>query len=205
VDPGSVGNLCGDKWAKEVAIAASRNGHKPSYQKRARPLQVSGVGNGSQSCGYDCRLPVGLRQAGSQQVSLGELTIPSVQDLNLPGLLGKLSLKRNRAVWDFVTDTLYFMGPGDYDLAKAMPPGTDSYQLETAPSCHSVLPFCEYAPASSITEHTLTLVTNRGEAAGSRSGQGLPPPPAAPPVLPPSAARGETFFPLPGVQPSYEH
>ena len=72
VDPGSVGNLCGDKWAKEVAIAASRSGHRPSYQKRARPLQVSGVGNGAQSCSYDCRLPIGLRHTGSQRISFGD-------------------------------------------------------------------------------------------------------------------------------------
>ncbi len=26
VDPGSIGNLCGDAWAKSVAVAASRHG-----------------------------------------------------------------------------------------------------------------------------------------------------------------------------------
>ena len=137
VDPGSVGNLCREKWAKEVAIAAARSGHRPSYQKRARPLQVSGVASGAQSCSYDRRLPVGLRHAGNQQISLGELTIPSVQGSDLPRLLGKLALKKNRAVWDFVTDTLYFMVLGDNELRKPMPPGTDSFQLETAPSGHS--------------------------------------------------------------------
>ena len=83
--------------------------------------------------------------------------------LQVPGLLGKLALKNNRAVWDFVTDRLYFMGPGDYELERVMAPGTDSFQLETAPSGHSVLPCCEYSPASSSTEHTLILVTNRRE------------------------------------------
>ena len=39
---------------------------------------------------------------------------------------------------------MYFLGPGDYDLLKALPPGTDAYQLETAPSGHLVLPICEY-------------------------------------------------------------
>ena len=63
-----------------------------------------------------------------------------MQGSDLPGLLGKLALKRNRAVWDFVRHRLYFMGLGDYDQDKAMPPGTDSFQLETAPSGHSVLP-----------------------------------------------------------------
>ena len=102
MDPGSVGNLCGDKWAKEVAITASRHGHRPSYTKRPRPLQVSGVGNGSQQCNYDCQLPVSLRQAGSDRTSLGELTIPAVQNSELPGLLGHTALRTNRAVWDFV-------------------------------------------------------------------------------------------------------
>ena len=60
----------------------------------------------------------------------------------MPGLLGKLALKRNRAVWDFTTDQLYFLGPGDYDLLRALPPGTDTFQLETAPfwtECASLL------------------------------------------------------------------
>ena len=99
-----------------------------------------------------------------------------------------------------MTDALCFMGPGDYELEKAMPPGTDSFQLETAPSGHSVLPCCEYAPASNITEHTLTLIASRREAAGRHAGQCVPPPPAAPPVLPPSAARGETLIPPPAVR-----
>ena len=205
VDPGSVGNLCGDKWAKEVAIAANRNGHNPSYQQRARPLQVSGVGSGSQKCNYDCRLPIGLRHSKSQQTTLGELTIPAVQSSDLPGLLGKQSLKRNRAVWDFVTDKLYFMGPGDHDLEKAMPPGTDVFQLETAPSGHSVLPCCEFSSASGSTEHTLTLITNRGEATNRRTTPGLPPPPATPPVLPVTASRSEFLVPPPAGPPSAEY
>ena len=47
VDPGSVGNLGGDQWCKEVAVAGSRAGKKPSYKKRPKPLSVSGVGHGS--------------------------------------------------------------------------------------------------------------------------------------------------------------
>ena len=35
-----------------------------------------------------------------------------------------------------MTDSLYCVGPGDYDLEWAMPPGTDTFQLEKAPSGH---------------------------------------------------------------------
>jgi hypothetical protein len=47
IDPGSVGNLSGDAWAKGVAQAATKNGHTPSCEKRPRPLRVSVVGQGA--------------------------------------------------------------------------------------------------------------------------------------------------------------
>ena len=34
VDPGSVGNLCGDKWAKEIALMAKSNGRNLVHHKR---------------------------------------------------------------------------------------------------------------------------------------------------------------------------
>ena len=162
------------------------------------------MGHGAQECKFDCRLPVGLRHASGQRTILGEFTVPSVQGSDLPGLLGKSALKKNRAVWDFVTDTLYFMGPGDYELERAMPPGTDKIQLETAPSGHSVLPCCEYTPVADSGEHTLTLMTGSGgrstEAASSNASRPPPPrspPPANPPVLPVSATRSEVLVPPP--------
>ena len=90
IDPGSVGNLCGDKWAKNVAVTAHRNGHKPTYDLRNKPLRVSGVGEGAQSCDYDCKLPIALRQVHGQsaQVSIGHITTPTVPNSELPGLLG---------------------------------------------------------------------------------------------------------------------
>ena len=39
VDPGSVGNMCGDKWARNVARMAVRNGMKPNYEKREKTLE----------------------------------------------------------------------------------------------------------------------------------------------------------------------
>ena len=64
IDPGSVGNLCGDRWAHKVAQAAKNAGREPSYERRSTPLNVSGVGHGSQKCVYDCTLPVALRKSG---------------------------------------------------------------------------------------------------------------------------------------------
>ena len=69
IDPGSVGNLCGDRWAREVALMAKAHGRKPAHQRRERALQVSGVGNGSQQCHYDCQLPVAIRPEGGKGTS----------------------------------------------------------------------------------------------------------------------------------------
>ena len=168
---------------------AKQNGHKPSYEKRPRPLQVCGVGNGSQECHYDCVLPVAVRPGSQNQANIGNLQVPAVSNSDLPGLLGLTALRKNRAILDFNTLRLYFCGPGDYELNKEVPPGTDSYQLEFAPSGHIVLPCCEYQKASPSSQHSLTLLARDHSPShhsnGSRSSsQPPPPPPATPPVLP---------------------
>ena len=180
VDPGSVGNLCGDKWAKEIATHAHRNGKRPSYVAKDKPLKVSGVGSGSQFCNYDCQLPVAFRHADGSSSSIGELKTPAVQDSDLPGLLGLSALRRNRAIIDFTTLKLHFLGPGDITVEKALPPGSESFQMEIAPSGHIVLPCCEFAPEERQEDHTLILHTRQQIPARSQS---LPPPPRRPPNL----------------------
>ena len=204
VDPGSVGNLGGDKWCRAVAISGSRAGKKPSYQKRPRPLSVSGVGHGSQKCNFDCHLPVALRHARTNDISEGTIDLPAVQNSDMPGLLGNESLIKNKAIWDFDNMKMYFVGPGEYDLLRALPPGTDVFQLERAPSGHIVLPICEFEGSPAKPEHTLTLMTRRSanggrhaEAGASSSPSGLPPPPASPPVLPSTADRAAALPPPP--------
>ena len=49
VDTGSPGNVCGSEWSEEMASAAASAGREPpEYQKRGRPLAMSGIGAGSQ-------------------------------------------------------------------------------------------------------------------------------------------------------------
>ena len=164
IDPGSVGNLCGDRWAKTVAQAAARSGRTPSYEKRSKPLNVSGVGHGSQAAPFDCKLPISLKHNDSHAVSSGTVTTPAVANSDLPGLLGLTALRKNKAIIDFSTLTMYFTGPGNYDLNKSLPPGTDCFQCELAPSGHMVIPCCEYDNQSSQRGDTeLTLVTRQRE------------------------------------------
>ena len=130
VDPGSVWDLAGSQWAGAVAYQAHLNGLRPNCHRRGSPLKISGVGQGSQHCAFDSHLPVAIRtDAGIKRT--GTMFTPTVTNSQLPGLLGLKALKQNRAVLDVNTNKLYFLGPGDYDLAKAMPPGTDCIQCET--------------------------------------------------------------------------
>ena len=87
---------------------AKRNGHRPSYSERPRPLEVCGVGNGAQLCHYDCNLPVAIQPKNTNETNMRDLRVPAVSNSDLPGLLGLTALKKNRAVLDFTTLKLYF-------------------------------------------------------------------------------------------------
>jgi len=143
IDPGSVGNLGGSKWAKEVARRAMQAGRKPEQHKRDRPLNVSGVGNGSQHCDFNVVLPIAFERLDST-FGRGTFELPVVPDSELPGLLGLQSMRDRRTILDLNTMQMHLLGPGDYDLLTILPPGSESYQCLTAPSGHMVLPCCAY-------------------------------------------------------------
>jgi hypothetical protein len=159
VDLGFVGNLRGDAWAKSIATAAAKAGLKPSYTKRDRPVNVKGVGKGAQQCKCDRTLPIALRKAAGDSVTLGSSITPMNSGSEFLSLLGLSSLRKNRGI----------CGPGDYELQKAFPPGSDSFQLELAPSGHLVFPCCELDGEKAVTsdDFTLSLVT-RSQPVSSR-------------------------------------
>ena len=78
--------------------------------------------------------------------SNGTFHVPILEGSNahLPGLLGLQSMRDQNAILDTQTLRLYFCGPGKYDLNAVLPPGTESFQCELAPSGHIVLPCGEY-------------------------------------------------------------
>ena len=102
----------------------------------------------------------------------GHISISSVHNSKLPGLMGLNALIKNRALLDFRTQELYFLGPGDYDLTKAVPAGTDVFDLERAPSGHLVIPCCEYE-GHNPQDHggdALTLLTREPAPASNEQG-----------------------------------
>ena len=147
VDPGSYGNLVGAQWLEE---AVSRMHVQPNFIPRDSPLQVGGVGKGAQVCRDDCRMPISLtRQDGS--VSAGSFTSPVVLQSGCPALLGLRSLQENRAILDLSKKQLHFVGRGEPTLV--LPPGSETFQLETAISGHLLLPCVSSSPATAGEHH----------------------------------------------------
>ena len=143
VDPGSIYNLSGDRWAKEMYRIAEANGREAAQKKRDKPLQVAGVGHGTQGAKYDVNIPVALKTAAGDFKD-GNFDAPCIADSDIPGLLGLRSLEENRSLLDTVNSKLYFLGPGDYDLMAMLPPGTECYDLQKSTSGHLILPMTHY-------------------------------------------------------------
>ena len=169
VDCGSVGNLCGEDWARAVSEAAKKARKTVFYTQRTKTLNVRGVGPDASQCTHDLTFPIGLKTADGSGSSAGTFISPTIPASDVPGLLGLSALRKNRALVDCNTLQLHFCGPGDYHLEKTLPPGTETYQMEVAPSGHLVLPCCEYsapesAPSSSASlSPPLVLLTDRLE------------------------------------------
>ena len=108
----------------------------------------------------------------------GSINLPTVSKSDLPGLLGLATLKKRRTIIDTVTGKLYMMGPGDYDLLKAMPPGTDVFQCEYAPSGHMILPCAEHAKGEPRKDEEDFVLYNRD--GGNRQVETIAPPPPQP-------------------------
>ena len=92
--------------------------------------------------------------------------------------MGLQALRNNKAVIDFNKMELHFLGEADYQLEKELPEGTDTFQLELAPSGHIVLPCSEFNRSADLqkADHTLTLITEH-----ATINHDIPPPPPRPP------------------------
>ena len=124
-------------------------------------MPVGGVGKTPQLVKFDCHLPIAFKKIGMDgDVTQATIHVPTLSDSQVPGLLGLNALRKMRAIIDFDKNILYHRGPGDYDLDKAMPPGTESYQLEHTISGHLALPCCEYKDAepNAVKKEVLSLM-----------------------------------------------
>ena len=179
VDPGSYGNIAGGNWVKRTATLAIQGGAsaKPVQTKRKTPLNVSGVGTGSQVCNYDVTLPIALRNDRGETLS-ATFSSATLDDGDLPALLGLKTLVEQRALLDLSTMKLHFCGPGDATIN--LPPGSQSFQLSQSTSGHLMLPCCNFeggrqlhdASSSSL---ALATATSPGPGVPETDGSAAPP------------------------------
>ena len=101
---------------------------------------------------------------------MGSLSAPAVVNSDLLGLLGLNALRKNGGILDFATLRLHFVGPAGIEVEKHLPPGSESFQTELAPSGHMVLPCCEFQCGSIESDHSLTLLT-QGNSTSSSEGR----------------------------------
>ena len=120
MDIGSVGNLMSRSWAKAQSLLAYAAGYKSREKKRSTPLKISGVGEGCQLCNSDGIVPVCIKDE-SGETSLGTFEAPLAPG-NMPALMGRVSMERQRTILDCIMHKVYFLGPGHYqeNLENAM-------------------------------------------------------------------------------------
>ena len=105
------------------------------------------MGKGAQQASFNAHLPIAIKQADDDEtITTGQFETPVIPESDVPGLLGITSLIANRAVLDFTTLKVHFLGPGEANLEVS--PGTQTFQCVFSPSGHMMLPIGEFALAA---------------------------------------------------------
>eukprot|EP00434_Breviolum_minutum_P044271 symbB.v1.2.039526.t1/scaffold6626.1/size16615/2 len=130
----------GEQWAHEAVRTASQAGLRPRIQDKASPLEVGGVGKGTQKCFKELLIPTALRSSDGS-VNGGTYTAPMIPKSACPALLGLKSLMSHRAVLDLATNRLILMPEGS---EVEVPPGAEVLPLEQAETGHLLLPIDDY-------------------------------------------------------------
>ena len=158
VDPGSPENLCGDQWSTDMQNAALAANRPPiKYENLARPLEVGGIGSGTQSAYKSGQHCIGLSD-GTDAV----FTSPILPNSGTPALLGQKSLKRMRCVLDCFNNKLYMIGPGGYTLKPS--PGSRIFNLEESHAGHLMLPCSLFNRHANQQEEVKIFATGEDEA-----------------------------------------
>ena len=161
----------GEVTASHMAsVSYDKCGKWASQRQRDRPLTVSGIGKGTDLCQWNAKIPIALPTPNGSCVEC-TFDSPIVPNSHLPALFGLRSMQQQRAIIDTNTMRMYFVGPGDYDMEKMLPPGTTSIQCQTSPSGHMVVPTDSYAKTKvgGVAQQELSLLANTSSVSTSSS------------------------------------
>eukprot|EP00975_Prorocentrum_lima_P003850 840916-Prorocentrum_lima.AAC.1 len=95
-----------------MAQAAKEAGQpEPEYRPLARPIEVGGVGTGTQVATHAVTHRIALPDG-----KIAAYEAPELPSDDMPALLGQKSLSRSRSVLDCFNNKLYQIGPGGYKM-----------------------------------------------------------------------------------------
>jgi len=145
IDPGAWTSASGELNGRALAIAACKNGYKPTQKKMTTPLKLAGVGDGVQECKWEAAIPVAIPD-GEDSAHLFELETPLVggSGAHLPIIIGLRTMAGKNGVLEMGAgkERLTFPGPGGYRIDWA--PGAVHMPLERALSGHLMAPLTAY-------------------------------------------------------------
>ena len=165
---------------------------KPIQEKLSRPLEVQGVGRGTQSAKWATKVPISVLEGADKYVQqVFEVpTLEGEDGADVPALLGLRSMRSKNAVLEMSPgkEMLTFPGPGGYKIEWS--PGTVHIPLTVAPSGHYVIPCDSYEKLSpqqgGLATETTVLLAELDE---YRAHEASVPQPKQPPAPPPPPAR----------------
>jgi len=150
VDPGAWTNLAGKTWALKQAERAHRAGHVTKQKQMDRPLAVQGVGDGFQHAKWEAMIPIACKMGDTTKLNAFEAPTLEGSGTEVPALLGLRSIRKHNGVLETKpgSERLTFPGPGGYKIEWG--PGSEHFDLETAPSGHLVIPCDSFAEVSTF-------------------------------------------------------
>jgi hypothetical protein len=181
VDVGAWTNLSGSNSSRRMAMEAVAAGHKVEQWKMATPLNIAGVGSGTQECKWETKIPICVEDAGGETATVHHFETPTVEGTgeDLPSLLGLHSISSKEGVLETGSgkERLSFPGPGGYQIIWS--PGTQHFPLKSAPSGHLVIPLGDFAKVTKKEGGVPQQGTIFHARAQTNSNQSGPPPPGA--------------------------
>ena len=82
LDTGAFTSFIGAHLARALGVAAAEHGHEVSQIKLANPMQMRGVGHGTETCRYALRTVLAIEHADNHKAHLHEWTAPILKAMD---------------------------------------------------------------------------------------------------------------------------
>ena len=143
VDCGAIDNLAGQKFVDRQGEQAKAVDEHVKYVPLDRPMEVNGVGRGSQRATHEAVVPIHI------DGEIGEYRAPILtgDGSHVPGLWGLRSQRQKRALIDTGGNCVLIPGPGGFTVKLS--PGSKIIKCENAVSGHMMIPVSDFLKQNS--------------------------------------------------------